>query len=221
MNADPGILCFAHCGPRVFCFQLPEHCPVCHAPLAGEATSVTPFRVPYPFVKASQYPCSILMKPTHGDFLQDYKLNQDLHIGVTTSHGKVIEFDQHGIHTSRAQDWQQCILIKQMTDESWVDYWDQTLDQVSKQESWTPEKYNEETFNCYTFVLVFARCLHYSDMSAHAISREQFCSHYVTPKTVTACKYICLYRKIQDGGFYVNHEYDDHVGMNLLDHHHS
>uniref|UniRef100_A0A8D9DV02 MKRN2 opposite strand protein n=1 Tax=Cacopsylla melanoneura TaxID=428564 RepID=A0A8D9DV02_9HEMI len=97
------------------------------------------------------------MKPTHGDFLQDYKLNQDLHIGVTTSHGKVIEFDQHGIHTSRAQDWQQCILIKQMTDESWVDYWDQTLDQVSKQESWTPEKYNEETFNCYTFVLVLNR----------------------------------------------------------------
>lgn len=28
------------------------------------------FRVPYPFVKASQHPRAIVMKPTHGDFLK-------------------------------------------------------------------------------------------------------------------------------------------------------
>ncbi|KAI5742494.1 hypothetical protein M8J77_007846 [Diaphorina citri] len=149
----------------------------------------------------------------------DYKLNQDLHIGVTTSHGKVIEFDQNGLHTSRSDDWTQCILITQLTDESWTEHWDQTLDQVSKQTSWTAQKYNEETYNCYTFVLVFVRCLHYTQMSTLASNREQFCAEFVTPKTITACKYICLYRKIQDGGFYVTHDYDDHVNTNLLSNH--
>lgn len=219
MNPDPGILCFTHCGPRIFCFQLPEHCPVCHAVLDDTSTSLTPFRVPYPFVKASQYPCSILMKPTHGDFLHDYKLNQDLHIGITNSHGKVIEFDQQGLHTSRSADWNQCILITQMNDESWTEHWDQTLDQVSRQTSWTSDKYNEETYNCYTFVLVFVRCLHYSAMSTVASSRDAFCEQYVKPKTITGCKYVCLYRKIRDGGFYVTHDYDDHVGINLLENH--
>lgn len=28
------------------------------------------FRVPYPFVRASQYPCAVVIKPTSGDFLK-------------------------------------------------------------------------------------------------------------------------------------------------------
>ncbi|KAI5742426.1 hypothetical protein M8J77_007130 [Diaphorina citri] len=91
MNSDPGLLCFTHCGPRVFCFELPEYCPVCHAPLAGEATSLTPFRVPYPFVKASQYPCSILMKPTHGDFLHTDSTCQGRVVGGGGGDGSIEE----------------------------------------------------------------------------------------------------------------------------------
>lgn len=32
--------------------------------------STTCCRIPYPFVRAVQYPCSIVIKPTVGDFLQ-------------------------------------------------------------------------------------------------------------------------------------------------------
>lgn len=67
---DPGIICFQHCGPKVFCFNLPEKCPVCSAELAVANFSLLPFRVPYPFIRAAQYPCAVIIKPTCGDFLK-------------------------------------------------------------------------------------------------------------------------------------------------------
>ncbi|KAI8427604.1 hypothetical protein MSG28_002097 [Choristoneura fumiferana] len=66
---DPGILCFHHCDHKVFCTIIPEQCPVCDQKLDRYDYNLLPFRVPYPFVKASQHPRAIVMKPTHGDFL--------------------------------------------------------------------------------------------------------------------------------------------------------
>lgn len=37
-------------------------------PLLGK--SLLPFRLPYPFVRAAQYPCAIVLRPTTGDFLK-------------------------------------------------------------------------------------------------------------------------------------------------------
>lgn len=70
MNTDPGIICFQHCDKKVFCFELPEYCPVCNRDLSTEQFKLLPIRIPYPFVRAAQHPCSILIKPTSGDFLK-------------------------------------------------------------------------------------------------------------------------------------------------------
>lgn len=37
---------------------------------ASISTRLLPFRLPYPFIRASQYPCAIVLRPTTGDFLK-------------------------------------------------------------------------------------------------------------------------------------------------------
>lgn len=87
---DSTIICFQHCAKRVYCSEIPETCPVCQTDLFSKEFKISPFRwednifvllkvtqclnvycrYPYPFVKASQYPCAVILKPTDGDFLK-------------------------------------------------------------------------------------------------------------------------------------------------------
>ncbi|XP_039279379.1 MKRN2 opposite strand protein isoform X2 [Nilaparvata lugens] len=203
MDSDAGIICVEHCGPRVFCFQLPENCPACRTRLDHSQAALLPFRVPYPFVRASQHPCAVVIKPTNGDFLNDYKVSMDLHIGVTNSKGHVVEFDKGGLHRDRTALWNQCLIVSQMTAEPWIEHWDTTLETLSKEDCWTPQRYHEETFNCYTFVLSFLRCLRDGSLSEAAVSRVKFCEAFVSPRATVACKYIALYRRLKDSGYYV------------------
>ncbi|GFG37292.1 hypothetical protein Cfor_03243 [Coptotermes formosanus] len=66
-----------------------------------------------------------------------------------------------------------------------------------------PFRYNEETFNCYTFVLTFLRNLCYGNLSKAATSRTVFCENFIVPRTTAAGKYISLYRKLSDMGCYI------------------
>lgn len=64
-------------------------------------------------------------------------------------------------------------------------------------------RYNEETFNCYTFVLTFLRNLRYGNLSKAAGSRTVFCENFIVPRTTAAGKYISLYRKLSDMDCYI------------------
>ncbi|KAK9694669.1 protein of unknown function (DUF4796) [Popillia japonica] len=172
---DPGIVCFQHCGPKVFCFSLPDNCPVCNADLSEANFSLLPFRVPYPFVRASQHPCAVVIKPTAGDFLNDYYNSMDLHIGLTTSSGTIVEFDKHGLRRHRSSHWGQCLLLGQASS-PWVEHWDNTLMQS----------------------------LDYGNLSKAASNRTVFCEKFIVPRTTSAGKYISLYRKLKDNGYYVH-----------------
>lgn len=72
MHGDPGILCFQHCEKdvKIFCFDLPKICPLCKKDLLTTELRIPPFRIPYPFTGAKKMPCSVVIKPTSGDFLQ-------------------------------------------------------------------------------------------------------------------------------------------------------
>ncbi|GLV41497.1 uncharacterized protein CBL_06727 [Carabus blaptoides fortunei] len=200
---DPGILCFQHCCAKVFCLTLPELCPECGQDLLQAQFGLLPFRVPYPFIRASQYPCAVVIKPTTGDFLNDYYNSMDLHIGVTTSTGTIVEFDRHGLRRHRSSDWDQCLLLDQAAG-PWAEHWDNVLLQVCKQDCWSPKAYAEDTYNCYKFVLTFLRTLNYGSVSKAACSRTMFCEKFIVPRTTSAGKYISLYRKLKDTGCYIH-----------------
>ncbi|XP_054741553.1 uncharacterized protein LOC129246875 [Anastrepha obliqua] len=184
------------------------------------STRLLPFRLPYPFIRASQYPCAIVLRPTTGDFLNDYNNSTDLHIAVTTSTGCVVEFDRHGLRRHRADntrmnEWWQCLLVGDVP-EPWYDYWDEILQQICNQpDRWTVSHYQEDSHNCYTFVLAFLQALAYDKLSAAARSKTSFCEKYIVPRTTTAGKYISLYRKLRDTGIYV-HPHHQHQRHSVL-----
>ena len=95
------ILCFEHCDKKVFCIQLPDSCPVCQTIMTQCDLKIPPFKLPSPFSRAQDHPCSIVIKPTNGDFLHDYRNHGNLHIAITNSKGFVIEYDMEGIHRDR------------------------------------------------------------------------------------------------------------------------
>ena len=157
--------------------------------------------------RAQDHPCSIVIKPTHGDFLIDYQNKHNLHIGITNSKGFVIEYDSKGIHRDRTLDWNRCIVIHMnnyidpdvVSDPDWPEYWDLCLNQtLMSSPNWTIDSYQAEDHNCFAFVLAFLRSLKQKPLSNHANNKLEFCTKYVLPKTTVAGKYICLYRKIRD-----------------------
>uniref|UniRef100_A0A1B0ABE8 MKRN2 opposite strand protein n=1 Tax=Glossina pallidipes TaxID=7398 RepID=A0A1B0ABE8_GLOPL len=187
-----------------------EHKSYANEGIAAQLMSsrLLPFRLPYPFIRASQYPCAIILRPTIGDFLNDYNNSTDLHIAVTTSTGCVVEFDRYGLRRHRIDnlsEWWQCLLVGDVP-EPWYDYWDQILLQVCQQpDKWTVSHYHEEQHNCYTFVLTFLQALGYDKLSEAANSKTAFCERFIVPRTTTAGKYISLYRKLRDAGIYVHY----------------
>ncbi|KAG1706622.1 MKRN2 opposite strand protein [Nymphon striatum] len=212
---DPGLFCFQHCqkNAKVFCFKLPSSCVICGVDLQTSELRIPPFRVPYPFTDASRAPCSVVIKPTNGDFLHNYKNSADLHMGVTDSNGIVYEYDEKGLKKCRdcgdSSEWKQCLAIN-VTDGSnkqfsaeWKEYWNFILNIIAEDEMWTSEQYKEETHNCYTFVLTFLRSLQLRNLNGSILSRTEFCKKFVLPRTTSAAKYISLYRHLLKNNIYI------------------
>lgn len=208
-STDPGILCTQHCNSKIFSFILPEKCPLCQMQIINNGSSsfgTMPFRLPYPFVRATQALASVILRPTNGDFLNDYNNQTDLHIAVTTSTGVIVEFDRHGLRRHIPKDfslWEQSLLVEKAP-EAWFDHWDDILAKTCKHTAWTESAYKKDSHNCYTFVLRFLQALDYGDLSRMACNRTTFCEKFIVPRTIVAGKYISLYRKIRDNGFYIH-----------------
>ena len=120
MSEASDIICVGHCDHKIFALTFPDSCPKCQTNLRECDLKSLPFTVPSPFsryknafkkadfiisfptlsnfFRAQDHPCSIVIKPTKGDFLNDYQNKHNLHIGITNSKGFVIEYDSLGIH---------------------------------------------------------------------------------------------------------------------------
>lgn len=210
---DPGIVCVQHCRSKIFTIDPLTKCPECEADLNENGNVYrVPFRLPYPFVVPHQHPCSIVLRPTHGDFLNDYLNAMNLHIAITTSTGTIVEFDRAGwMETCKdtggreSAVWSQSLVVDSVP-AAWHDQWDTVLRDMKTMAAieWRPDMYHADRYNCYTFVLEFLQRLRYGALSEAAQNRSTFCEQYIIPRTTAAGKYISLYRKIRDHGFYVN-----------------
>lgn len=58
----------------------------------------------------------------HFLFASDYYNSMDLHIGVTTSTGTMVEFDKHGLRKHRSIHWNQCLLLDQVFFQITIEY---------------------------------------------------------------------------------------------------
>lgn len=190
---DELILGFRHCGSIIYCFQLPQLCPICKNVVSF--TCDTPFRLPYPFVKAHQHPLSIVLKSTKGTFLEHYSCNEDLHIGITDCKGKVYEYDSDGLKKTDGEEWLQSIVVYEKS-EDWSYDWSEALRSVASDPKWRSENYDEQTLNCFSFVTEFL-----TNLNCVETNKEQFCEEFVHKKIVSVKKYIKVHRKIVKDGY--------------------
>lgn len=75
----------------------------------------------------------------------NYNSTADLHIGVTDSRGEVYAYDEQGLNTGPAQDWQQCLAIPGLVEhllEVMQEEWDGSLRHLIQEQShlWTPDR---------------------------------------------------------------------------------
>lgn len=198
------IICFQHCDNKfIYCFDVPEICPSCKCVINCKCLLKEPVSLAYPFVQAKETPCAVLLKPTRGVFLDTYNLNDDLHIGITTSSGFVAHYNCNGVHYEPSDAWSQALIINQLNDNAWYEHWDTVLLNLIGSAEFTVRTYNEYGNNCYTFVLTFIRKLNIlSHIKEFATTKEVFCEKMIIPPLQTACRYTFLYRHIAKNGYY-------------------
>ncbi|XP_078374184.1 MKRN2 opposite strand protein-like [Oculina patagonica] len=197
---EDAVLCMQHCTNQtnIFFTKFPETCPLCGISLKCCSLIIPPFRVPSPFVSQNNVSCVLLVKPTKGSFLRDYKSGDDLHVGIAASNGKVYNFDERGLHAD-GTDWEQCIAVS--VDDIYVsspEDWDSKLQQMYCSGQWTSKEYDEHSNNCYDFTLSFLN--QFLPTNKKPFQKPDFCKDFIVPWTTKAAYYIDLYRRVQQGG---------------------
>lgn len=192
------VSCFNHCSKLVFYKTFLTTCPVCGEPLSDFCTP--PFQLPFPFVNATQTPTSIVIRPSRGTFLTDYEISDDLHIAIVDSRSNIYEFDRHGIVRNDHQMWTSCAAIN-FVPESWFNHWDQTLLDTVSDPIWTSENYQQQSFNCFNFVIAFLNNLKYPDFEF--TSKLGICQKVIMPKIHEVMRYVHIHRKLSEMDVYV------------------
>lgn len=199
MNRD-SLICYKHCSDKsIFCKKVAKVCPLC----GSEVTNflLEPFDIPCPFAQASEYPCSLVVKPSFGDFLRNYKSSDDLHIGLTNSVGTTFEFDARGLTINDSGNWKNCLIVNATIPESWFSRWDKVLDELSTRPNWNLINYHPTSSNCFDFVMDFLTHLNYPDLTF--TDKTSLCASYVLPKLRDALRYVSLYRNLLANEYYV------------------
>ena len=84
------VKCFRHCSKFVFCFEIPDCCPVCDRSLLTSEIIVPPFVYQSPLEHDQTSNPAILVRPSQGkSFLHDYGNGDDLHCGILDENGKM------------------------------------------------------------------------------------------------------------------------------------
>ncbi|KAL8571170.1 hypothetical protein ACOMHN_010631 [Nucella lapillus] len=212
LKAWPDLKCFQHCDRNlnILCCSVPPVCPICRQDTATTPMRIPPYILPSPFVTSGLAPCSIVMKPTSGNFIQHYSNTADLHIGVTDSSGRCCDFDEGGLH--RGDQWQQCVAVPLLShrdgagSQSVASTWDHMLAAFADHRVWTVYRYDESDCNCFDFVLQLLQFAGLQRSLGERVvgSKQAFCQEFLQQKTLRAAQYVSLYRQVLKEGSVVD-----------------
>eukprot|EP00062_Callorhinchus_milii_P017614 gi/632970208/ref/XP_007901522.1/ PREDICTED: putative uncharacterized protein C3orf83 homolog [Callorhinchus milii] len=197
------IILFHHCGKEVYCFFVPEQCPICGQGLAARSLGDAPVCVPNPFVNGHHEKCSFLVKPTKGTFIREYDGRSDLHVGISNTSGVVYNFTEAGVGRD-ACGWEECVSVALVQPDMFglMNQWDRYLEQISQADLWLPHRYEESEHNCYAFALTFINRV-LAAQSRRQLSRTEFTERFVLPRTRRGSRYLTLYRELCRSYFYI------------------
>uniref|UniRef100_A0A182MCE5 MKRN2 opposite strand protein n=1 Tax=Anopheles culicifacies TaxID=139723 RepID=A0A182MCE5_9DIPT len=184
MYYSQDLMCVRHCNQTIFSYDILTQCPLCAKPL-GEHLDSTP--------------------------ITSFQNQNNLHIGLTSSNGTIVEFDANGLtklppkSNTPTDDWDQCLVIARVP-EPWYDRWDEVLEKISCDSSWRKEMYKEDTHNCYAFVLSFLSALEYGEFYDFCHDKLSFSKQMIASKTQSAAKYITIHRKLQTRNYFIEEQ---------------
>ncbi|XP_001192106.3 MKRN2 opposite strand protein [Strongylocentrotus purpuratus] len=212
---NPPIISFQHCDPlnHILCFnKVLQVCPICRLRLDDGTAEfpLPPVRLPSVLVNAVTKPYCLVIKPTHGSFLQSYMPGHFLHAGISNSKGVVYNFDEKGIHQD-SSSWEQCVVIPLLGchDYEMKQEWDAELHQFSMPSGWTPERYQDEVHNCFDFVVGFLNHIEYNQTVRRiprTITRQELCEDYIVSMTTKAAQLISIHHAIRQDGYVIQRE---------------
>ena len=195
---ESSIYCFNHCSKTIFYKQCLKICPICKRQL--DKLENVPFQIPFPFINATESSTSIVIRPSRGNFLENYNVNDDLHCAITDSQNRIFEFDKIGIVQNDFKMWKSCIAIN-IVSESWYDHWDKILQEIISQKMWSNENYQEKSLNCFSFVIAFLNKLNYNNLNFS--NKEDICQKFILPRIHEVLRYVTVYRNLKSCSFYI------------------
>ncbi|XP_027719760.1 MKRN2 opposite strand protein isoform X2 [Vombatus ursinus] len=138
-EAGRAVIQFRHCGRDVYCFRVPDLCPMCRQPVSFRKLDEAPVSIATPLIQGHQEQCVFLLRPTRGTFLRDYDGNADLHVGITNTRGIVYNYNEQGVHRDEV-GWEQSISIPLLQPNMFglMDQWDKYLEEFSATDAWSP-----------------------------------------------------------------------------------
>ena len=148
-----------------------------------------------PMIGPSQS-CSICIRMTTGRLLE-YTRSSLLHCGVSDSSGHVYHFDEEG---HQCNTWRECVSIPLSTTcinhNNWneiLSHHQTTCSQNKKKSSKNVSIYNDETNNCFHYLVECLQALHLT----HSETLSKVEKHYIRPSMVAMETYLQLLERIQ------------------------
>lgn len=130
---------YQHCNNQtILCINQPDTCTICSATFDQSAVFIEKPQPLETLKHTHNNPYAIAIRPTQGSF--PCSSSDDLHIGLVTSRGTVVHFDQGGVHWS-VEGWTDCLTVPLNLDLAQQCMWDLKLQEISGQEQWTSERY--------------------------------------------------------------------------------
>ncbi|KAM9860196.1 MKRN2 opposite strand, tandem duplicate 1 [Aulostomus maculatus] len=205
------LLQFRHCGRTVYTLADAAgpsglRCPVCEQAVRLSLEEA-PVRIQTPIRNGHSAVCCFLVTSQRGLAGLIEETDSELHVGVSNSEGVVFSYTESGVQCQQ-QGWEHSIVIPLVAPDnhilSFTTLWDRQLETFASQDSWTPDRFQEEReFGscCYGFALGFVNQLLRSQGN-RPISRERFTAQYVLPRMTNTSKYVSVYQHVCRRGYY-------------------
>ncbi|KAK4015355.1 hypothetical protein OUZ56_030336 [Daphnia magna] len=203
-TSSDSLLCFQHCEKvNIFCFMVPYNCPICRSDLSGTDMAIPPFRIPNPLT-CEPNNFSLVIKPTFGSFIRDFKRGDLLHIALSNSKSMIFEFNENGISSSSASshlNWTNFLCISLSALPYRFEDLDEILETTKVMDIWAAERYDDLHNNCFDYVISVLNAS--LQNSSFKLTKLQLTQDVISPAINKTIRLLSIIRNVLDNGFFL------------------
>ncbi|KHN80901.1 hypothetical protein Tcan_05503 [Toxocara canis] len=181
------VLTHTRCGWRCVTTEAICHCKNCDRFITNTEMSLV--NLPNPFM--ANAPRCILLKPSYGGF-NEYKVGDDLHIGISNSESMVYSYWKDGI-VAEFSGWKNAISIYDFEEACFDDTLQRFIDENATH--FSREKYTANNWNCFDFVILFLKFADVVDEDRS--TKDCFVADFIEAPLQRAIRYCRLVERLK------------------------